>query len=75
MREDSNFFTNGERFAFAEPKEQDMPETPPMIKTSNINYSLLFIFSSIFLEVLKSKRIKTAQKDAEIPIKATTLSP
>jgi hypothetical protein len=32
-----------------------MPETPPMIKTSNINYSLLFIFSSIFLEVLKSK--------------------
>jgi hypothetical protein len=53
MREDSNFFTNGERFAFAEPntREQDMPETPPpMIKTSNINYSLLFIFF-LFLEV------------------------
>lgn len=45
------------------------------VNRGHLVYSLLFIFSSIFLEVLKIKRIRTAQKDAAMPIKATTLSP
>lgn len=34
-----------------------------------------FNFSSIFLDILKINKIRTAQKDAIIPIKATRLSP
>jgi hypothetical protein len=70
MREDSIFLPMANGLLLQNPtQEQDMPETPPpMIKTSNINYSLLFIFF-YFFRSLKIKRIKTAQKDAEIPIK------
>ncbi|MBP6146522.1 MAG: hypothetical protein KA463_04975 [Flavobacterium sp.] len=57
-------------------RELDVPENPSA-NNQNINqdYRLSFEFSSIFLDILKMRRINTAQKEAIIPIKATTLSP
>ena len=53
----------------------DIPKTPASIVKIKHCYNCSFDFSSIFFAVFKIKRIKTAHKEAAIPIKATTLSP
>jgi hypothetical protein len=77
MGENANLFIGCKIFIFADPKTraQDMPETPPpIIKTSNIIIDCRSSFFN-FLDILKIKRIKTAQNEAPMPMDATMLSP
>jgi hypothetical protein len=76
MSENSDCFQLQIFFIFAEPntRAHDIPETPPpIIKTSNILYVVVH-FSSIFLDILKSKGLTLRRMKLD-STNATILSP